>query len=156
MGENEINHVTEENDIGILIDDKLKFQQHINQQTKQSKPKTWNDKKKFQLHGFLFLLLVLVSYSTYPLFFVRSCIFDICSAVLFIYLLVVTPSCSSTCRENVLMSDMSHVVLYFIGSGSVRPNLFWMLALYSNFTSWCSQYLSSLISNCLTSFASIY
>jgi hypothetical protein len=48
--ENEINQVTEENDIGILIDDKLKFQQHINQQTKQSKPKTWNDKKKFQLH----------------------------------------------------------------------------------------------------------
>ena len=43
MGENEINHVTEENDIGILIDDKLKFQQHINQQTKQSKPKTWHD-----------------------------------------------------------------------------------------------------------------
>jgi hypothetical protein len=34
-------------------------------------------------------------------------------------------------------------------------SLFWMLALYSNFTSWCSQYLSSLISNCLTSFASI-
>jgi hypothetical protein len=88
----EINHVTEENDIGILIDDKLKFQQHINQQTKQSKPKTWNDKKKFQLH---------------PLFFVRSCIFYICSAVLFIYLLVVTPSCSSTRRKNALM-------LYFI------------------------------------------
>jgi hypothetical protein len=43
MGEHEINQVTEENDIGILIDDKLKFQQHINQQTKQSKPKTWND-----------------------------------------------------------------------------------------------------------------
>ena len=43
MGENEINQVTEENDIGILIDDKLKFQQHINQQTKQSKPKTWHD-----------------------------------------------------------------------------------------------------------------
>jgi hypothetical protein len=30
-----------------------------------------------------------------------------------------------------------------------------MLALYSNFTSWCSQYLLSLISNCLASFASI-
>ena len=43
MGEHEINQVTEENDIGILIDDKLKFQQHINQQTKQSKPKTWHD-----------------------------------------------------------------------------------------------------------------
>ena len=43
MGENEINQVTEDNDIGILIDDKLKFQQHINQQTKQSKPKTWHD-----------------------------------------------------------------------------------------------------------------
>jgi hypothetical protein len=35
MGENEINQVTEENDLGILIDDKLKFQQHINQQTKK-------------------------------------------------------------------------------------------------------------------------
>ena len=34
-------------------------------------------------------------------------------------------------------------------------SLFWMLALYSSFTSWCSQYLSSLISNCPTSFASI-
>ena len=43
MGKNEINQVTEENDIGILIDGKLKFQQHINQQTKQSKPKTWHD-----------------------------------------------------------------------------------------------------------------
>ena len=43
MGKNEINQVTEDNDIGILIDDKLKFQQHINQQTKQSKPKTWHD-----------------------------------------------------------------------------------------------------------------
>ena len=40
MGEHEINQVTEENDIGILIDDKLKFQQHIKQQTTQSKPKT--------------------------------------------------------------------------------------------------------------------
>jgi hypothetical protein len=29
MGENEINQVTEEKDLGILIDDKLKFQQHI-------------------------------------------------------------------------------------------------------------------------------
>ena len=35
MGENEINQVTEENDLGILIDDKLNFQQHINQQTKK-------------------------------------------------------------------------------------------------------------------------
>jgi hypothetical protein len=42
MGENEINQVTEEKDLGILIDDKLKFQQHINQD-KKSKPKTWND-----------------------------------------------------------------------------------------------------------------
>jgi hypothetical protein len=42
MGENEINQVTGEKDLGILIDDKLKFQQHINQQTKKSKPKTWN------------------------------------------------------------------------------------------------------------------
>jgi hypothetical protein len=40
MGEHEINQVTEENDIGILIDDNLKFQQHIKQQTTQSKPKT--------------------------------------------------------------------------------------------------------------------
>ena len=32
MGENEINQVTEEKDLGILIDDKLKFQQHTNQQ----------------------------------------------------------------------------------------------------------------------------
>jgi hypothetical protein len=43
LGENEINQVTEEKDLGILIDDKLKFQQHINQQIKKSKPKTWND-----------------------------------------------------------------------------------------------------------------
>ena len=42
-GGHEINQVTEENDIGILIDDKLKFQQHINQQTTQRKPKTWNE-----------------------------------------------------------------------------------------------------------------
>ena len=43
MTENEINQLTEEKDLGILIEDKLKFQQHIKQQTKQSKPKILND-----------------------------------------------------------------------------------------------------------------
>jgi hypothetical protein len=50
MGENEINQVMEENDIGILIDDKLKFQQHINQQTKQSKPTTLKYSKLHQVN----------------------------------------------------------------------------------------------------------
>ena len=35
MGESEIHQVTEEKDLGIIIDDKLKFKQHITQQTKK-------------------------------------------------------------------------------------------------------------------------
>jgi hypothetical protein len=50
------------------------------------------------------------------------------------------------------LSTSTSSVIQFI---SVWFSLFWMLALYSNFTSWCSQYLSSQIANCLTSFASI-
>jgi hypothetical protein len=35
MGESEIQQVTEEKDLGIIIDDKLKFKQHNNQETKR-------------------------------------------------------------------------------------------------------------------------
>ena len=47
MGENEINQVTEEKDLGILIDDKLKFQQHINQQTKKANQRLGMIKRSF-------------------------------------------------------------------------------------------------------------
>ena len=47
MGENEINQLTEEKDLGILIDDKLKFQQHINQQTKKANQRLGMIKRHF-------------------------------------------------------------------------------------------------------------
>jgi len=47
MGENEINQVTGEKDLGILIDDKLKFQQHINQQTKKANQRLGMIKRSF-------------------------------------------------------------------------------------------------------------
>ena len=47
MGENEINQVTEEKDLGILIDDKLKFQQHINQQIKKANQRLGMIKRSF-------------------------------------------------------------------------------------------------------------
>jgi hypothetical protein len=48
MGENEINQVTEEKDLGILIDDKLKFQQHINPQTKKANQRLGMIKRSFR------------------------------------------------------------------------------------------------------------
>ena len=47
MGENEINQVTEEKDLGILIGDKLKFQQHIDQQTKKANQRLGMIKRSF-------------------------------------------------------------------------------------------------------------
>jgi hypothetical protein len=47
MGENEINQVTEEKDLEVLIDDKLKFQQHINQQTKKANQRLGMIKRSF-------------------------------------------------------------------------------------------------------------
>ena len=47
MGENEINQVTDEKDLEILIDDKLKFQQHINQQTKKANQRLGMIKRSF-------------------------------------------------------------------------------------------------------------
>jgi hypothetical protein len=47
MGENEINPVTEEKDLGILIGDKLKFQQHIDQQTKKANQRLGMIKRSF-------------------------------------------------------------------------------------------------------------
>jgi hypothetical protein len=47
MGENEINQATEEKDLGVLIDDKLKFQQHINQQTKKANQRLRMIKRSF-------------------------------------------------------------------------------------------------------------
>ena len=47
MGENEINQVTEEKDLGILIVDKLKFQQHINQQTRKANQRLGMIKRSF-------------------------------------------------------------------------------------------------------------
>jgi hypothetical protein len=39
MRESNIQQVTEEKDLGIIIDDKLKFKQHINLQTKKANQK---------------------------------------------------------------------------------------------------------------------
>jgi hypothetical protein len=47
MGENEINLVTEEKNLGILIDDKLKFQQHINQQKNKANQRLGMIKRSF-------------------------------------------------------------------------------------------------------------
>ena len=47
MGENEINQVTEEKDLGIIIDDKLKFQQHINQQKNKANQRLGMIKRSF-------------------------------------------------------------------------------------------------------------
>ena len=49
MGESEIQQVTEEKDLGIIID-KLKFKQHINQH-KKGKSKIRNDQKKLRFYG---------------------------------------------------------------------------------------------------------
>ena len=46
MGGDIITQSTEEKDLGITMDEKLKFQIHINNQ-----PKTRNDKKKLYIHG---------------------------------------------------------------------------------------------------------
>jgi hypothetical protein len=47
IGENEINQVTGEKDLGILIDDKLKFQQHINQQKNKASQRLGMSKRNF-------------------------------------------------------------------------------------------------------------
>ena len=47
IGENEINQVTGEKDLGILIDDKLKFQQHINQQKNKASQRLGMSKRSF-------------------------------------------------------------------------------------------------------------
>ena len=47
MGESEIQQVTEEKDLGIIIDDKLKFKQHINQQTKKANQRLGMIKRSF-------------------------------------------------------------------------------------------------------------
>jgi hypothetical protein len=57
MGENEINQATEEKDLGVLIDDKLKFQQHINQQTKKANQRLRMIKRYiFYLYSFIFYI----------------------------------------------------------------------------------------------------
>ena len=47
MGESEIQQVTEEKNLGILIDDKLKFKQHINQQTNKANQRFGMIKRSF-------------------------------------------------------------------------------------------------------------
>jgi hypothetical protein len=48
MGESEIQQVTEEkDDLGIIIDDKLKFKQHINLQTKKANQRLGMIKRSF-------------------------------------------------------------------------------------------------------------
>ena len=47
MRESNIQQVTEEKDLGIIIDDKLKFIQHINLQTKQANQRLGMIKRSF-------------------------------------------------------------------------------------------------------------
>ena len=47
MGDNEIKRVSEEKDLGIVIDDKLRFQHHINQQTMKANQKLGMIKRSF-------------------------------------------------------------------------------------------------------------
>jgi hypothetical protein len=47
IGESEIQQVTEEKDLGIIIDDKLKFKQHINLQTKKANQRLGMIKRSF-------------------------------------------------------------------------------------------------------------
>ena len=47
MGENDITQVTEEKDLGIVIDDQLKFKHHLHNETKKANQKLGMIKRSF-------------------------------------------------------------------------------------------------------------